>query len=396
MAAVIDPAPAPVATPVTAPVAAPGSAASRPATAGPLAWLLGHDTRTRRNVAYTLLAFLMYGLWMGIEAYMAATGRVSWSAVAWMYAWNLCGLIGFYGLLRSGLSRHFADPSLTLAQQLYAVLALVIAYVLFPPTRAAVLQSLCLTQAFGMFALAPRQAWVSCVFSIGALLLMAVGLLTVAPAGFDAQRELIGIACCCVVLPALTTITHHFAQLRAGLQAQRAELKQALARVEQLATRDVLTGLTNRAHMLQVMDAEAKRHQRSGAPLSVVLMDLDHFKQINDSHGHQVGDEVLVGFAGQATEVLRQTDTLARWGGEEFLALLPETSAPHAVQAAERLREALARARLSTLEPELAVTVSCGVAEWRPGETLMQTLGRADRALYQAKHAGRNRSALAV
>ena len=377
--------------------AAAPSAESRaaPTPSGVSAWVMGTDPTMRINIQRTLLAFSIYAVWMVVEAVCASLGLVKWSAVAVIYAFNSGAFLLFYSLLRSGFSERFKDPSMVLAQSVYAMLALMIVYVTIPPTRAADLQTLCLISVFGMFTLKPREIVIACAWSIG--LMLSTFALTVwwRPTGFDLEHESINVAVVCVVLPAMTAIIRHFALLRAKLKAQRAELKAALARVQELATRDALTHLTNRAHMQEILNQEVLRHQRHGAVFCLALIDIDHFKRINDRHGHQIGDEVLVGFAAQATRVQRQSDFLARWGGEEFLILLPQTPADCALQALERLREAVAGAALSTSVPSLKVTISAGIAQWKPGESLAQTLERADKALYAAKHGGRNECAVA-
>jgi diguanylate cyclase (GGDEF)-like protein len=168
-----------------------------------------------------------------------------------------------------------------------------------------------------------------------------------------------------------------------------------VAQVEQLVTRDALTGLVNRKQMQELLEREALRQARSGRAFCVVLVDLDHFKRINDQHGHPVGDEVLCAFARAAQAGLRETDTIARWGGEEFLLLMRETDPEPAGQVAvERLRQTIAAMRPSQAVPSLRFTFSAGVAQHRNGEPLAQTIAAADRALYAAKAAGRNRVVL--
>ena len=154
---------------------------------------------------------------------------------------------------------------------------------------------------------------------------------------------------------------------------------------------DARRGRFNRQHMQHLLERECGRHRRSAVAFCVALVDLDHFKRINDGYGHRVGDEALAGFAAAAREVLRETDVLARWGGEEFLVLLPESEpVASGLLALDRLREALAARCLCPAAPQLQVTFSAGVAEYRPGEAIEQTLARADQALYAAKAAGRN------
>ena len=160
----------------------------------------------------------------------------------------------------------------------------------------------------------------------------------------------------------------------------------------QLATRDELTGLCNRRQFIALAGREIERNRRYQLSLTVLMMDLDHFKSINDRHGHAKGDEVIAHFAQSCRSVLRSTDICGRLGGEEFAAVLPDTRMEDALLAAERLRRVVADARLPGGEAgPLQYTVSIGVAVLRADESdIDEVLVRADRQLYQAKHNGRN------
>jgi diguanylate cyclase (GGDEF)-like protein len=161
--------------------------------------------------------------------------------------------------------------------------------------------------------------------------------------------------------------------------------------VETLATRDSLTGLMNRQTMEALLKEEGEKHASDNHSLTVALVDLDHFKRINDTHGHHIGDEVLSAFAGAVPKALRKTDTVARWGGEEFLILFPKARPPQIIDAMERLRSRLAETRVLENTVDLIPTFSAGIAELPPGADIERTLERADKALYEAKHSGRNR-----
>lgn len=165
---------------------------------------------------------------------------------------------------------------------------------------------------------------------------------------------------------------------------------------DSLAAFDSLTGARTRESFVQVMEAEAERVRRSGVPCTMALVDLDHFKQINDRHGHLVGDEVLKDVASLMRLNLRAYDGLCRYGGEEFLVCLPETGLDEAASVMERLREAVAAAKLTVkgVSEPLRATVSIGVAEMGPADDVEATFHAADVALYRAKHAGRNRVVL--
>src|SRR3954453_19412192 len=176
----------------------------------------------------------------------------------------------------------------------------------------------------------------------------------------------------------------------ARTKALQQELVAQGARLEALLREDALTGLSNRRAVLTQLGGMVSGARRHGRALSVAICDLDHFKRINDTHGHKAGDEVLVAAAHAIATHLRAEDQLGRLGGEEFLVLLPDTDADAAGHFAERMRAEVKRA-----PTPVPVTVSIGIATW-DGEAPEELLARADEALYAAKEAGRDRVAAAT
>ena len=175
---------------------------------------------------------------------------------------------------------------------------------------------------------------------------------------------------------------------RAELEASNALLEAQAVQLEKLATTDALTAAYNRRKLNELTLAELERVRRYGRPLSLFILDIDHFKRVNDTYGHEAGDQVLVTLAGLLRAGIRATDSLARWGGEEFVVLSPGVTADGEAQLAERLRAAAAAHDHASVG---TVTASFGVAEHSPGETPDELFARADRALYRAKDGGRNR-----
>lgn len=169
-------------------------------------------------------------------------------------------------------------------------------------------------------------------------------------------------------------------------------LKNTQNELKKLATRDWLTRVFNRGHFMELAEREILRAKRYKRKLSLVMMDLDHFKNVNDTYGHQAGDQVLIALAEICRRVTRKMDVFARLGGEEFALLLPEVSQRTAVQTAERLRESFALTGMEAEGEVFHVTISMGVTEFgrKQTDTLQEMLHRADRALYQAKERGRN------
>lgn len=170
----------------------------------------------------------------------------------------------------------------------------------------------------------------------------------------------------------------------------RQALSRYQARIEQLATTDELTGLLNRHAFSILQERLLAVYRRDQKPLSVLLVDVDFFKSINDQHGHLVGDQVLARIGKLLKAGLRESDIAVRWGGEEFLLVLQGCASAEAARIAGQLRASIALAQLDPEKPELSATISIGVAEFDGSETFEQTIGRADQALYGAKNGGRD------
>jgi diguanylate cyclase (GGDEF)-like protein len=167
---------------------------------------------------------------------------------------------------------------------------------------------------------------------------------------------------------------------------------QLFREVRETGVRDVLTGCWTRSHAVEVIDGELRRAKRSQLPMSLILFDLDHFKGINDKYGHLCGDAVLAAIGKRMHEVLRGSDLKCRWGGEEFLVVLPDTPLHGAGCVAETLRRAIADQPVSWGGEALSISASLGVSQALPGEINIEAVvGRADAALYRAKQQGRNR-----
>lgn len=177
-------------------------------------------------------------------------------------------------------------------------------------------------------------------------------------------------------------------RLKRDLATRNSELEQAVAEITDLARHDSLTGLFNRRAMEELGQHEVKRQQRHREPLSVMLMDVDFFKSINDRFGHAVGDQVLQGLASLLQENLRDTDLVGRWGGEEFLCILPKTDLAEAEHSAHRIQSALAAAPMQAAGDTVRLTVTCGIAA--VDTRLDEAIQRADQAMYRGKHEGRN------
>ncbi|MAS65282.1 GGDEF domain-containing protein [Halopseudomonas aestusnigri] len=181
-----------------------------------------------------------------------------------------------------------------------------------------------------------------------------------------------------------------------GVAVNKRQLESANTKLQELALRDGLTGLLNRRYWESCLEREFARHQRYDNPVSLVIFDIDHFKRVNDTYGHQTGDEVIRSVAEITSRLARETDFAGRYGGEEFVVLLPGTHLEGAAQFAERLRQAVEQQVLDYQGSPLSYTISLGVATISDDMANYQILlERADKALYASKEQGRNRVTLA-
>ena len=356
-------------------------------------WMLTTDKRQRIRLAMSGLAALLMVFCLVVMNSVAAAGLASTSEVRVWTACSVLGLIAVYAAIRSGWSRRFKDPALTLAQILYAITCCAAAFVIAGPARGVTLPILAIILMFGIFGLTTRQMLGVLVYS-----LVAFGVASGVVAARDEPDYPTVVAAAyvgmvVVVLLSSTFLTTRVQSTREHLRRQKAELARALEQIRQLATHDDLTGLLNRRAMLDRMQLEQHRSLRSGSPLLIAQLDIDHFKAVNDTHGHAAGDLVLQSFADTVRRNVRDTDVLARWGGEEFVLLLCDTPAADAVTLMERLRQAVQAMQVPVAQggQPITVTVSIGLARHAPADPLAGTLERADRALYAAKAGGRNR-----
>ena len=355
--------------------------------------MLTTDKRQRIRLAMSGLAALLMVCCLVVMNSVAAAGLASTSEVRVWTACSVLGLIAVYAAIRSGWSRRFKDPALTLAQILYAITCCAAAFVIAGPARGVTLPILAIILMFGIFGLTTRQMLGVLVYS-----LVAFGVASGVVAARDepdyppvVAAAYVGMVV--VVLLSSTFLTTRVQSTREHLRRQKAELARALEQIRQLATHDDLTGLLNRRAMLDRMQLEQCRSLRSGSPLLIAQLDIDHFKAVNDTHGHAAGDLVLQRFADTVRRNVRDTDVLARWGGEEFVLLLCDTPAADAVTLMERLRQAVQAMQVPVPQggQPITVTVSIGLARHTPADPLAGTLERADQALYAAKAGGRNR-----
>ncbi len=176
-----------------------------------------------------------------------------------------------------------------------------------------------------------------------------------------------------------------------GIQEDISDRKELMKQLEQKSSTDSLTGLINRRTFFERMVIEVERTKRGGHDFILMMVDVDFFKKVNDTYGHQIGDKVLINLSDNRRNSLRTADICARFGGEEFIIVLPETEFIQGFQLAERFRKFVEENPLITEENTISYTLSIGLTQWRKNENIETTIGRADEYMYKAKKEGRNR-----
>jgi diguanylate cyclase (GGDEF)-like protein len=310
-----------------------------------------------------------------------------------------------FALIRSGASTIFSDPSLTIPQMLSAI-ALITALLHYAEEmRGAMISVYFMVMTFGVFALdrakmIAMSAVVMAAFTglIAYEFIYSPQLMVFALAVGQWMILLLGLIWFVFVGGYIHNLQQRIREQRESLRDSHSRLEEshlqlhgAMEKLAEIAVRDSLTGLYNRRHFIERLEEAIAIASRSLEPFYLALIDLDHFKQVNDQHGHQVGDEILIRFSALARQALRRSDVLARYGGEEFIVLFPEGNGDDIAEVLERLRENFACMSHDDLVSGLRVTMSAGLAGWRVGDDADSITLRADEALYVAKDQGRNR-----
>ena len=305
---------------------------------------------------------------------------------------GVTSMLVFLVLSETGFNDRFADHYLTLAQGFCASTIMLGGVYLAPEVGLAFCFIFFLVFGFATLRTTAWQAatiWTYATIGLAAAILLAdrpIGL----PTGSWAERV-------ATLLFLITSLGRCISMglfsiaMREALYKRGKELKSAYERIEELAQVDELTGALSRRCVMQELDDELLRCTRSNQPCAVALIDLDWFKKINDTFGHPAGDEALRTFAITIFANIRGIDKFGRYGGEEFLLVMPDTPQDVANRTLNRLREMIAGLDWAAISPSMTVTLSAGITSVRANDTTDTVLSRADRALYHAKEHGRNR-----
>ncbi len=325
-----------------------------------------------------------------VLAIAAALGMAEFSVAAWS-ALLVAGLsLAFFAVFRSGLNLRFRDPSMSMEISLAAILATTVVAYWADGAQGPLEMFYVMVLIFASLRLRASR-----LLALAATALAAHGIMLYAwhrsHAGADIATSLVDFAALAIVLPWFAAMGAYVNNLRMRLSETNRRLTLALDRIESIAVRDELTGLYNRRFLMEVLGRETASARRSGRPFAVCVLDIDHFKSVNDTFGHAAGDAVLRHFASVAGAGKRSADVFGRLGGEEFLLVMPDTGLAGALACAERIRTAVGASPFPEIPADRRITVTAGIALARDGEDASALLARADAALYLGKHAGRDR-----
>lgn len=359
-------------------------------------WVLGPDGPQRFSTKVSLTGLATYVPCMLLLFYCGWVGLIHPDLVVPMAVAMVLTTAGFYLALRSGWSRRFADSALILPQMLVSVTWDAIGYAALREAHAGMLMPAAITVTYGVFALRGPA-----VYGVQAYTCLLIGatmaaMCVIDPVMFPIHEAAIVYGSFVVTILMLSWSGHQIAQLRQRERETRAELSATLEQIQQRATHDALTGLHNRRHMQSALAHHLARAERDQLPFALALLDIDHFKQVNDQHGHAAGDAVLAAFARIAESVLPPGDEIGRWGGEEFLVLSTRGITCEELKAqVDHVRDRLFRAPIELPTGTLRVNFSAGLAAHRRGDSVADVVDAADQALYAAKQGGRARSVIA-
>jgi diguanylate cyclase (GGDEF)-like protein len=301
------------------------------------------------------------------------------------------GLLFITFIIRSGINQKLPDPSMTMTQMIWSSLYILALIYLLNQWRSIALMPYFAILSFGYFRLNFVEFLAVTVFSVLGYFSVIIYIYINEPLRIHFDKELVqmlGFAMTCMVMVYTGSAVN---KLRVGFRERNEQLAEALRLNTRLATTDDLTGLYTRRYLMNMLANQKALSEREDTDFVILFADLDHFKHINDSFGHYIGDVVLKDFADIIRMSIREIDYGSRFGGEEFVVLLVNTDIEQAKKVAERIRYGIEHFNFSDVAPGLNVTVSIGVASYKQFKSIQETLMTADNRMYKAKEQGRNR-----
>jgi len=349
------------------------------------------DRRQIIRIRRFFMAVAVYALCAALAYISYLAGFMEWEAIAGFLIMIPIINISLYIFFRTGLNLKMADPSLTAIQMSAAILLVMYGLYFANESRGVLLLIYIIILLFGIFRLNTRSFLYLSVFTLltygGDIALLH----RLRPQGVNFHIEYLQWIVLALVLIAFSTLGGHISSLRQNLSISKSKQAKYIETIHEMAIRDELTGTYNRRHVLELLDFEKNRSSRGGGIFCLAMLDIDHFKNVNDMYGHLTGDAVLRTVAIIIDKNLRQTDICGRYGGEEFLIVMTQTDIKGALICAERMRTNIENAIFPDIGPDFKVTVSIGLSEYRMREDVEKIISRADEALYLAKNGGRNR-----
>jgi diguanylate cyclase (GGDEF)-like protein len=346
----------------------------------------------KQRLTWTGSAAASYLLDAVILGLYVLTGTVS-ASVLFVFVAGAAAVCGtMYVVYAKGWNLRFSAQNVIWPQPALAVALHLTVVALAPQLAFPWLSNFFTVFAFAFIWLSVRNSvllWAASSVAAGVVLLLVHERAGIAAS--NAAEVGVTWLCFAAILGRCLLLSVYANEMRSRLAEGRRNLAASLEQIQELVHYDELTKAFNRRTLTQRLEQERSRAARTGVPFTVAMMDLDHFKSINDTHGHGVGDDVLRTYANTVHATMRDTDIFGRYGGEEFMLILTAITPESALPALERIQGGVAAADWAAIVPGLAVTQSIGVAGFRKDENVGQLLNRADAALYEAKRAGRNR-----
>ncbi len=316
----------------------------------------------------------------------AAADTISFQAPLYYGLGGLGHVVLFGSLQMTGFSERYRNRYMTVWQMLYALGVQLLGIFLAPQITPFFLAMVFVIFSFGALKIDFREAlgvWLVTILAIAVTVLLKPHVQLTLIHGGKVEYLLVAVSFALILLRVIG--------LGYYAQSMRQRMFEHSLVLENEATHDPLTGIHNRRGLDVMLQKQLSLHARKGIPCSLAMIDIDHFKLINDDCGHVTGDRILQQLVRELQQTLRASDILVRYGGEEFLLVMSATALPDALRLSERIRAEIEKVRWEVLPVGQVITISIGLTEFCEGDTVESALSRSDAALYQAKRSGRNR-----
>jgi len=350
------------------------------------------DPKQALRIRRYFIGALSYVMWFALVLHTHHLGFIRLSIGWTILAMGIIVLINIliYAFFRSGLNKKFSDPSLTFPQMTIAALFAMVGIYYTDNIRGIMLVAFLVTILFGVFRFNFRQYIFFSIISVASYGCVILLLLNYHPEEISLDVEILQLIVFATILAWFSMVGSYMGNMRKTLSATNYQLKNALNTIRDLAIHDDLTKAYNRRHMYDELKRQKAGADRSGTTFSIALIDLDHFKKVNDTYGHLKGDDVLKYLIHSITHEIREIDSISRYGGEEFIIIMDNTDTKGADECALRINKNIENLRFPGFPESFRMTISTGITTYKSPESIEQLIARSDKALYKAKAAGRN------